>query len=997
MRSALTWMVGLVLLGCGPPDGSGPSDAGSSDDASAVDANMSSPPDPPAAITASDGTSANAVEVRWDASDGASGYRVWRDGVAIAEVTSQAFDDDGASGGGVPPPPTGVVASQDLVDRIEVSWSRPTAAAGATHTYTVTAFNSAGESSFGQGDGGFRAAFPITSYELAVDGGAFTDVGDVDTYADLSAPSRVIVPGVAAASKGDSLAFVALSLAGTTTTPAAERSYAIRGINAAGAGEASDPVFGLRPIDGSGAISYQWQRSLLDADIDYTDIPGATMEHDIDTMASTSGPHWYRCRISAAGATDAVSTPARGWLPDDSTTPDPDFWITNSSVSTVVPTPDAIILAGNFTYLGPAVGNGAATSLVDGTVDTSGATIDYWDVAAVISDGAGGFYVGGGFLYVDGVGIGSLIRVNASGEVDPTFAPSASYAGISALALDDGVLYVGGVFGIFGGEVRSHLAAVDATTGAVLPWNPDASAPVIALAAANGIVYAGGEFTDIGGQASSHLAAIDAVTGIPAAWPGTDTKVRSLALRGGTLYVGGGFSQAGGASRERVAAIDIATGLATAWNPNIGPNNPGTSVDAIVAGDTAIYVGGNFASVGAIPRGRLAAINPMTGTATAWDPAMTLNGSSTFISTLALAGSTLYAGGGFKEIGGAPRNNAAALDVSTGLATGWNPTAAKPVSTIAVGPTSIYLGGNFNSLGGVNRYTLAILDRSTGQPTAWNPSGGAVTTVAVIGSTLYVGGAFLEMAGQARNRLAAFDLTTGALLPWNPDADATVWLLAADGDTLYLSGDFTRIGTSVRNRLAEVDPITGVPTDWNPDLNGRASVIAVHDDRVYVGGAFTQVGAQPRNHIAAIDRVTGSPTAWNPDADDRVRTLAFANGVIYAGGEFRSIGGQARDYVAALDPGTGAATLWDPDADSWVRALQPSGDAIYVGGDFGSIGGQYRPRLAVVAASSGRAASWTPDPGSSVNKVVVDGAGLLVGGGFSIVKAQPREGLAVYR
>lgn len=66
-------------------------------------------------------------------------------------------------------------------------------------------------------------------------------------------------------------------------------------------------------------------------------------------------------------------------------------------------------------------------------------------------------------------------------------------------------------------------------------------------------------------------------------------------------------------------------------------------------------------------------------------------------------GSTVYASGGFTFIGGQSRNRIAALDVTTGLATAWNPNANGTVSDMVLNGSTIYACGVFTSIGGVTR------------------------------------------------------------------------------------------------------------------------------------------------------------------------------------------------------------------------------------------------------------------------------------------------------
>ena len=76
----------------------------------------------------------------------------------------------------------------------------------------------------------------------------------------------------------------------------------------------------------------------------------------------------------------------------------------------------------------------------------------------------------------------------------------------------------------------------------------------------------------------------------------------------------------------------------------------------------------------------------------------------------------VYAGGEFTTIGGQSRHFIAAIDISTGDATSWNPNASKSVRTIALGnePNTIYAGGVFSTIGGKTRIKLASINLGTG-------------------------------------------------------------------------------------------------------------------------------------------------------------------------------------------------------------------------------------------------------------------------------------------
>lgn len=347
-------------------------------------------------------------------------------------------------------------------------------------------------------------------------------------------------------------------------------------------------------------------------------------------------------------------------------------------------------------------------------------------VFSLVSDGAGGVYLGGRFSLVGEVPRQALAHVLANGTVDPSWNPLPD-GPVTALLLHDQMLYVGGNFFGLNGEERWRLAAVDRTTGILMPWNPKLGSAnlVNALGLSNGVVYVGGVFelvnavvipgTGLRGEGRRNLAAVDATTGVATPWnPNVfDGEVMALAIAGSLVYAGGSFDQVGLVGQDTIrlnlAAFDAGSGVATPWNPSVRGIN-GDIVQALRVADDLMYVGGRFTEVGGQARDNLAALDRVAGLATGF----TIPTNDT-VFTLFDDGRRLYVGGLFTTIAGQPRGRLAAIDKTTGVLASWNPNANGPVRSIVVSGGKVFVGGEFTTIGGQPRTMFAVIDPETGQ------------------------------------------------------------------------------------------------------------------------------------------------------------------------------------------------------------------------------------------------------------------------------------------
>lgn len=323
---------------------------------------------------------------------------------------------------------------------------------------------------------------------------------------------------------------------------------------------------------------------------------------------------------------------------------------------------------------------------------------------------------------------------------------------VRAVVYAGDTIYVGGGFtsatDSTGVHVRNHVAALDSTTGRLLPWNPGADAAVWSLAVAGGNVYLGGDFSTVGGAARRRLAKVSATTGaVAGSFVHTANRnVRAMAVLGGSLYVGGAFTSLDGQARGRLAGFDLASGaLLGAWEPQAD------STVFTLAGDVGrIYVGGKFTDVdGQASSGFLTAVSPDTA---------------------------------------AP-------------VTGFTPSISYAVHDLAVTDTVVYAaadgpGGHLRAfeLNGDNRWDL--------------PTDGGVQAVTELGGTVYFGGHFDQVCSAARSgtgscqaglvsrRKLGAATANGNLTAWAPQGNSSLGVTALDSaaapERIAVGGAFTQ-------------------------------------------------------------------------------------------------------------------------------------------------------------------------------------------------------------
>lgn len=637
-------------------------------------------------------------------------------------------------------------------------------------------------------------------------------------------------------------------------------------------------------------------------------------------------------------------------------------------------------------------------------------------IYASVTDGET-LYLGGGFSTVSEL-TGPAVKYNALTEernIDfPKITQSNDGAAVYASISDgDGGWYVGGYFDTVGDETRNNLVHITASGDVDLDFNPNINSTVRALALSSdgSILYAGGDFTVVNDDTSrNHLAAFTTsngtVVGLNTFNPNVDSTVYALALspNNAILYAGGEFETVNGgdAYRNSLAAFNTSNGIVTTFDPS--PNSTVYTL-ALSNNGVTLYTGGSFTDVNnGTTRNFLAAFNTTTSVATSFDPNA---GSTVYASDLSSDGNILYVGGSFGAIGGEARVQFAAIDTGTGLATsldaGIPPGDDLTVYAVALSndESTVYIGGDeqLNGIGGQDRRYFGAVDTTTGLATTLNPKFvGSVYTISYSPQdTLFVGGGFSTAETVARGEVAAIDLTTYELTDFDPDitgvVDGTVHALALSSDSsiLYIGGGISAVNndTVPRNNLLSVYTASGDATMFDPDLDGRAYTLELSSDNntLYVGGSFLTVngGDVIQPYLTAFDITTSDATGFLPTVDGYIYAISLSSddSVVYATGDSYQI--------QNFDAATGDALGLDHTLNDSGRTLALSSDdsILYIGGGFTSLTqevGQGAPFNETTQEVIGEYPILTTDLNDTVYSVIPDGnGGWYVGGDFDLI------------
>ena len=657
----------------------------------------------------------------------------------------------------------------------------------------------------------------------------------------------------------------------------------------------------------------------------------------------------------------------------------------NGNVYAIALSNSTVYLGGYFTKLGSPTRNYAGAVGINNVLSTTWIpNPDSYVYSLLPNNDGSAIYIGGSFGTIKTINRGYVAKLNTTNADPLSWAPQPNST-VDAMALNGNALYLGGSFNSINNSIpRSGLAAVDTGTGVVTSFQADANGAVSDIKINNGKLYVGGQFTNIQGVTRNYGARFSLATGALDNWLAgkkINSYIAAIGFGNGNIILGGQFTTMNATTRNYIAAIDLTQPNypLTNWYPNVYWNSF-NSLNAFIHNGHDLIFGG---SLSYLENGKnvsnLISLDDSTGLIThslAQYPTGTVRAMSFYNNTLAVGGdftgftkvsdSSVYntnaylsgynwttwqalpdnynanntvaniftdptgklvASGSFSRMNNVNRNYLAAINITTGLPTDFNPSMDGRVACLAIKDTSLFAGGYFTSVNTqttpVPRGYIAAVSTKTGKATAWfGNADNPVVSLAVKDSTLYAGGAFTIIKGVSRNYGAAFSTKgTGAINSWNPNTNNIIWTILPYNNTVFISGEFTTVNGNSQNYIAQVSNSSGTPNSWNPVPDGPVWTFVNFGNKFYAGGNFNNIGTSPRNGLAAFDTATKAITNFdaNLNSSPYIQGIAGWGKTLFIDGYLlNSINGTPRQYIGAVDTVSRAATNFNPQPNSYA-------------------------------------------------------------------------------
>lgn len=656
-------------------------------------------------------------------------------------------------------------------------------------------------------------------------------------------------------------------------------------------------------------------------------------------------------------------------------------------------------------------------------------------VYTTISDGKGGWYIGGDFTKLGDSVRHRIGHIDSSGQVTSMFKNGGFDKSVYQLYLNGNTLWVGGKFGVYGSTILEGKALIDTTTGDInkfpldsaivlrvpddkkgyfiyrkssyrveyldstgnykIKWRIPVTSEVSALLYSQGVLYIAHNENVVGMPNAQKVKAIQTRFSYNVVlWEViVDGMVRTMERVNNRLIIGGQFSKVANINRSNVAGLDIRTGIPTGWL--IEANG---AVNSIVLKGAKVMIGGAFTSIISGPRNYFAVFD--TATAVNYSnypqPDAPVLGMKIIDNKVGVFGDFIYWGSSLVNKFTIITENSGAVVQRLSSITG-------KINTVDYADNKIYLGGTFSEINGQHISSFAVLraDSMILLPTRCVISGGITRVFTMYDKVYFYGvtnGASCIIGQNTALGIAALDIQTTALKPYTPrfsyQGGAEIYGITSNSNKIYFVGSFDYINNVPVNHAAIFDTLTLNASAMNlgflPSDFGRKVMLLYNSNSIYVGGA---------NYLKKYS-IPGNTYVSN-NVNGAVNALYFKSDTLFIGGNFSNIMGQPRSNLAAIKSQNTADSLLGLNLSvsggkACVWTLNGRLDKLFIGGSFNSVLGQKRVNFAEYSISNQQITNKQLDSDDDIFTISNSDSKIYLGGAFQYMKILIKKNLFEY-
>ncbi|HLP32396.1 MAG TPA: T9SS type A sorting domain-containing protein [Bacteroidia bacterium] len=555
---------------------------------------------------------------------------------------------------------------------------------------------------------------------------------------------------------------------------------------------------------------------------------------------------------------------------------DTPFFYTNGKIYQTVTYGNKLYVGGSFTSIGYsnpyfAVGN-LQGYFKQGRHQLNGI------VHCSVSDGAGGWFVGGDFTKAGNYNRNYFAHLDSAGRV--TNLDLKLNDKVRSLSVYQGKLYVSGYFTKSDTLNRNYVLRVDIGTALVDAWDVgikksmQGGVPFVkhVEALGNRVYLAGAGRVAVNNVSVDQVFAVDTSSGGMIAWNNGQYYYNDFALYKDKVVV---FTHTfNGSNTNAFSVLDSVSGAVTATNHKCVFG----AIDKVsIHGDDIVFAGNIDAVEGMVVK-----------------DVVIYNLQTRLFSSVSFLKDSYKERIYNSDVDGVHFFSARLTDSLLYLS----------------GLMELYDGKTYNTLMAFNRFTGAV-HKEYGVT-------GNVYSIQLTGNQLAVAGSFSSTPNSSIRYLAAVDLNTMKILPVSLPVNNSVYKILPLNGNLYLAGRFDSIGNNRRLYAAAVDTTNWNVLPWNPSPDSVVLDMAYSNssNKMYLSGCFRNVSTAQRNGLAAVQLSTAAVDSWNPSPVSKpsanrpfVHSLKIIDSVLYVFGRFDSISGVSRLGAASFKVGSAGEQL----------------------------------------------------------------------------------------